>query len=56
MIPAHIINDRRKEQDNSNQIQLEIPDCTLEYTEWMRKRQRDEPQEEPQTVIVIDIY
>jgi hypothetical protein len=56
MIPAYIIDKDRKRQENDNRIQLEIPDYTQEYEEWKRRRQRDEQQEEPQTVIVIDIY
>ena len=56
MIPAHIIDWGQKEQEVDNRIGLEIPDYRAEYEEWMRRRQRDEPQEEPQTVVVIDIY
>ena len=56
MIPAYIIDEGRKNQDTEIGIQLEIPDYSAEYIEWMRRRQRDEPQEEPQTVVVIDIY
>ena len=56
MIPAYIIEKERKKEEIGQQIQLEIPDYSAEYIEWMRRRQRDEPQEEPQTVIIIDIY
>lgn len=56
MIPAYIIDKERQNQEVSNQIQLEIPDYSAEYEHWKRQRQRDEQEEVPQTVIVIDIY
>lgn len=56
MIPAYIIDKGRKEQEVDNRIQLEIPDYTLEYEEWLRKKKQDERDTEPETVIIIDIY
>jgi len=57
MIPAYIIDKSRKDESEEPQgIQLEIPDYTLQYEEWIRKKEQEKSQEEPDTVIVIDIY
>lgn len=56
MIPAYIIDKGRKEQESDNRIQLEIPDYSAEYEEWRKKKEQEQRDNEPQTVIIIDIY
>lgn len=46
----------KKEQEVDNRIQLEIPDYTLEYEEYMRRKALEEPPKKEETVIIIDIY
>lgn len=46
----------KKEEEADNRIQLEIPDYTLEYEEYMRRKALEEPPEKQETVIIIDIY
>ncbi len=46
----------KKEEEVDNRIQLEIPDYTLEYEEYMRQKQKEEPSNKEETVIIIDIY
>ncbi len=43
---------QQKEQEN--RIQLELPDYSLEYEEWIRKKQEANNKEE--NVVIIDIY
>lgn len=52
--PPYIID--RKNEDNGNYIQLEIPDYSLEYEEYMRQKEREKDKNSEETVIVIDIY
>ena len=54
VIPPYVINNKKAE--HSNQIQLEIPDYSAEYAEWMRRKQQEEQSKQEETVIVIDIY
>lgn len=54
VIPPYIINNNNKEVDN--RIQLEIPDYSAEYEEWLRKKDQENNKKEESTVIVIDIY
>lgn len=54
MIPPYII-DRGDKNERDRQIQLEIPDYTLEYEEWIRRKKEEEPKTEEETVIIIDI-
>lgn len=55
MIAPYII-DRSKKEEVNNQIQLEIPDYTLEYLDWMQRNNKKQQEEQPDSVIVIDIY
>lgn len=55
MIHPYII-DGNKKQEIGNQIQLEIPDYSAEYYEWLRKKQQEHDKNQDETVIVIDIY
>lgn len=50
----HIID--RKNEDNSNYIQLEIPDYSWEYEEYLRKKSQETENNKQETVIIIDIY
>ncbi len=56
MIPAYIIESDRKKQQNEEGIQLEIPDYTREYEEYLKHKQEETEQQQPETVIIIDIY
>lgn len=55
MIPKYIIEKDIK-KENPIEIQLEVPDYTIEYEEWMQKKQREQTITNNDTVIVIDIY
>jgi hypothetical protein len=44
--------DRQKEQPS--QIQLELPDYSKAYYEYLQKKEQENKQED--TVIIIDIY
>ena len=52
--PPYIID--RKNEDNGNYIQLEIPDYSLEYEEYLRKISQETENNKQETVIIIDIY
>ncbi len=56
MIPAYIIKKEQDRNSYNNQIQLEIPDNSLQYEEYLRKKQQEEQVEQTSSVIVIDIY
>jgi hypothetical protein len=45
---------KQKIYEQPAQIQLELPDYSYEYEQWLKKKQETSKQEE--TVIVIDIY
>lgn len=44
----------KKEQPQ--QIQLELPDYSQAYYEWINKKQKQEEQKTDETVVIIDIY
>jgi len=44
---------KEKSQESPTQIQLELPDYSQMYYEWMNKKE-EKPEEE--TVVIIDIY
>lgn len=44
-----------KDKEQPQQIQLELPDYSQAYYEYMRKKQREEDKKE-ETVVIIDIY
>jgi len=46
----------RKEREVDNRIQLELPDYSAEYEEWIRKKREEDQNNNNQTVIIIDIY
>lgn len=52
--PPYIID--RKQQEVDNRIGLEIPDYSLEYEEYMRRKSLENPPQKEETVIIIDIY
>lgn len=56
MIPAYIIDNGNKQQEIGEGIQLEIPDYTLEYEEYLRQKKNKEEDTAQETVIIIDIY
>lgn len=45
---------QQKYQESPAQIQLELPDYSYAYEEWMRKKQQDTKQED--NVIIIENY
>ncbi len=46
----------RKEREVDNRIQLEIPDYSAEYEEWIKKKEQEQSNNNDGTVIIIDIY
>ena len=46
----------RKEPERDNRIQLEIPDYSFEYEEYLKRKELEEPPKKEETVIIIDIY
>lgn len=44
----------KKEQPQ--QIQLELPDYSQAYYEYINKKQKEQEQEKNETVVIIDIY
>lgn len=53
-IPAYIINNKREEK--RKEIQLEIPDYSQQYYDYLEKKQKKEQNNKPETVIHIQIY
>jgi len=53
-IPAYIINNKREEK--RKEIQLEIPDYSQQYYDYLEKKQEKEQNNKPETVIHIQIY
>lgn len=54
VIPPYIINNKNTQPDN--RIQLEIPDYSAEYEEWLKKKEIQQDKNTNETVIIIDIY
>lgn len=42
------------QKEQPAQIQLELPDYSYAYEEWVRKKEQETKQED--TVVVLDIY
>lgn len=53
-IPAYIVNNKREER--RREIQLEIPDYSQQYYDYLEKKQEKEQNNKPETVIHIQIY
>lgn len=45
-----------KKENEPQQIQLELPDYSQMYYEWLRKKEQEKPQTLDETVVIIDIY
>ena len=43
-----------KHQESPAQIQLELPDYSYAYEEWLRKKQQETKQEE--SIVIIENY
>ena len=45
-----------KQQEQPQQIQLELPDYSQAYYEWIRKKHQENKDTKEETVVIIDIY
>jgi hypothetical protein len=53
-IPTYIIDEKRKQ--HRQEIQLEIPDYSKQYYEYLEKKQEKQEKNKTETVIHIQIY
>lgn len=45
-----------KKDNEPQQIQLELPDYSIMYYEWLQKKEQKKQQNTDKTVVIFDIY